>query len=226
MPDYSETIVVDASPRVVYDHWRRFEDYPSFMSDVVEVRELGGGRLLWRGHVGDDDAVWETEVVDQAPETGLSWRSINGPSVAESVELTDLGDGRTRVTWTRRRERDKDDLGELFLGAFGADTTTLRGNLEQFKRRVELRSVAEGTGERAIGATRDRGAAVVRGEAPGIGPATGPEGSQGTTPPAGSAFDTNLSAPGAVTATPEPLPPGFTGNRGTANAPADGAGIN
>ncbi|HMQ35017.1 MAG TPA: SRPBCC family protein [Chloroflexaceae bacterium] len=225
MPDYRESITVDAPPQVVYDHWRRFEDYPAFMSDVAEVRDLGGGRLVWRGRVGDDDAVWETELTDDAPGERLAWRSVSGAPLAETVELAEMGGGRTRVTWTRRREREQGDLGELFMGAFGHEPAALKGNLELFKQRVEGRAaVAAATGdarERSVGATDDGGAAVARGEAPGVGPAVGAETATGEGPTLGA----GMSAPGAVTSTPEPLPPGYTGNRGTASAPSDGAGI-
>ena len=41
------TIDIAASPDSVYDVWSRYENFPHFMSHVIEVRDLGNQRCIF-----------------------------------------------------------------------------------------------------------------------------------------------------------------------------------
>src|SRR5207237_4727639 len=45
--DVQKTINIAAPVETVFDFWRRYENFPHFMTNVREVRDLGGGRSHW-----------------------------------------------------------------------------------------------------------------------------------------------------------------------------------
>src|ERR1044072_2955131 len=44
-----ETVEVKASPEEAYEMWSRFEEFPRFMANVLEVRKTGGRTSQWGG---------------------------------------------------------------------------------------------------------------------------------------------------------------------------------
>lgn len=95
-----KTIHIAAAPEAVFDMWSKVENFPHFMSNVHEVRDLGGGRSHWtvRGPAGvpvEWDAVMNQSV---RPEL-LSWNSEPNASVQHTgtVRFEPEGTG-TRVS--------------------------------------------------------------------------------------------------------------------------------
>jgi uncharacterized membrane protein len=81
----------------VYAFWRRLENFPLFMKNVVSVTERGGGRSVWvaRGPAGETWQ-WESEILEDRPGELLVWRSLPGAEVHHhgAVRFQDAPAGR------------------------------------------------------------------------------------------------------------------------------------
>lgn len=74
-------IIVDAPVDIVYAAWHNFENFPSFMHNIEEVRVVSGGRSHWKakGPLGTT-AEWDAEMTLDENERAIGWRSIAGSS--------------------------------------------------------------------------------------------------------------------------------------------------
>ncbi len=94
------TIDIAASPDVVFDVWSRYENFPHFMSQVTEVRDLGQNRSHWivQGPAGQD-VEWDSVLTVSERPHRLAWRSEPNASVDHegAVLLESAGEG-TRAT--------------------------------------------------------------------------------------------------------------------------------
>jgi uncharacterized membrane protein len=94
------TIDIAASPDAVFDVWSRYENFPHFMSQVIEVRDLGENRSHWvvQGPEGQD-VEWDTVITVSDRPHRLAWRSEPNATVDHEgvVLLEPVGNG-TRAT--------------------------------------------------------------------------------------------------------------------------------
>jgi len=98
--DFSKAIHIDAAPDDVYDLWTHYENFPHFMSHVVEVRDLGRGRSHWvvRGP-GGSEFEWNAVLTEQTRPHRLAWRSEAGAEIPQSGSIQfEPHRGGTRVT--------------------------------------------------------------------------------------------------------------------------------
>lgn len=98
--DFSKAIHIDAAPEDVYDLWTHYENFPHFMSHVVEVRDLGRGRSHWvvRGP-GGSEFEWNAVLTEQTRPHRLAWRSEAGAEIPQSGSIQfEPHRGGTRVT--------------------------------------------------------------------------------------------------------------------------------
>lgn len=95
-----KSIQVDAPIDQVFDFWSHYENFPRFMSNLVEVRNLGNGRSHW---VVDGPAgtrfEWDAETTRFEPMRVLAWRSLPGSSVLNTgdVQFREAGTGKTQI---------------------------------------------------------------------------------------------------------------------------------
>jgi uncharacterized membrane protein len=91
-----ETIHIAATPETVYDAWRNYENFPRFMSNVKEVRDLGEGRSHWTvsGPAGTE-LEWQAMLTEDERGRMLAWQSMPDSMIehAGSVEFIPEGDG-------------------------------------------------------------------------------------------------------------------------------------
>jgi len=96
-----KSIDIKASPEAVFDVWSRYENFPHFMSHVVEVRDLGQKRSHWivRGPAGAN-VEWNAVLTQSDRPNILAWKSEPGADVQNSgsVRLEPDGRGGTRAT--------------------------------------------------------------------------------------------------------------------------------
>ena len=83
--DFEKSIHIDASPEEVYDAWTNYENFPRFMSHVVEVRDLGRRRSHWvvKGP-GGSEFEWNSVLTEQSRPHRLAWRSEPGAEIPQS----------------------------------------------------------------------------------------------------------------------------------------------
>ena len=94
------TIDIAASPDVVFDVWSRYENFPHFMSQVTEVRDLGQNRSHWivQGSEGQD-VEWDSLLTASERPHRLAWRSEPNASVDhEGIVLLEPAGKGTRAT--------------------------------------------------------------------------------------------------------------------------------
>jgi uncharacterized membrane protein len=86
--DFEASIHIDAAPEEVYDLWTNYENFPRFMSHVIEVRDLGRRRSHWvvRGPGGSEFA-WNSVLTEQSRPHRLAWRSEPGAEIPQSGSI-------------------------------------------------------------------------------------------------------------------------------------------
>jgi uncharacterized membrane protein len=67
MATIEQDIDIDVPVDVAYAQWTQFEDFPQFMKNVKEVRQLDDTRLLWTAEVAGREHTWEAKIVEQEP---------------------------------------------------------------------------------------------------------------------------------------------------------------
>jgi len=86
--DFEKTIHIDASPAEVYELWANYENFPRFMSHVVEVRDLGRRRSHWvvKGP-GGAQFEWNSVLTEQSRPHRMAWRSEPGAEIPQSGSI-------------------------------------------------------------------------------------------------------------------------------------------
>src|SRR2546423_975637 len=96
MAHVEKSIEVQRPVDQVYAQWTQFEEFPEFMENVDEVRQLDDKHLEWKAKVAGIERRWKAEIVDQKPNKMIAWRSISGDQNDGKVEFQPI-DGRTMV---------------------------------------------------------------------------------------------------------------------------------
>jgi uncharacterized membrane protein len=121
--EVQKSLEIGAPVEIVFDFWRRVENFPRFMSNVREVRDLGGGRSHWvvAGPAGVP-VEWEAEVTETTPNRVLAWRTVPGATVAHAgiVHFAPTPSG-TRVEVRLSYAPPGGAAGHAVAALFGAD---------------------------------------------------------------------------------------------------------
>ena len=121
--DLEKSIHIDASPEEVYDLWYNFENFPRFMSHVVDVRDLGRGRSHWivQGPAGYEFE-FESVLVERTRPRRLAWRTEPGSEIQNigSVEFRPERGG-TTVTVRMSYTPPAGVIGHGIAALLGAD---------------------------------------------------------------------------------------------------------
>ncbi len=140
-----EHITINRPRDELFQIWRNFEQLPDYADDLESVTALGDGRTHWVAHIpGGKRVEWDSEMVNEIPGELIAWKTVGNPDVAHagSVHFRDAGSGATEVRVIVDYEPPGGRLGALvnaFTKLFGqSPAQKIRGNLEDFKRRVEL----------------------------------------------------------------------------------------
>jgi uncharacterized membrane protein len=138
----SESITVDVPVRTAYDQWTQFEEFPSFMDSVHEIRQLDDKRLHWKADVFGKTVEWDAEIVEQIPDRRIAWRSTTGKPNSGAVRFEPLSASRTRIVleMSYTPEGAMETVGDML----GAVCMEARGNLKRFKEMIEARGTETG----------------------------------------------------------------------------------
>ena len=132
-----ESIEVNVPVSTAYNQWTQFEDFPKFMENVREVRQLDNKHLHWRATVAGKEVEWDAEIVEQIPDKRIAWRSISGPPNAGAVSFHKISPNTTRVTLKIGYEPE--GAVEQVGDALGAVRMEARSSLLRFKEMLESR---------------------------------------------------------------------------------------
>lgn len=99
--DIQQTLFVQAPLSRVYTFVSSYESLPLFLSDVLEVRDLGGGRSRWVvGAREGGRAAWNVRIVERVQDRVLVWRSERGTELEHAGVLRFRAEGAgTRIAF-------------------------------------------------------------------------------------------------------------------------------
>ncbi len=122
--DFHKTININAPVERVYEFWKNPHNFPHFMTNVREVRDLGNGRSQWTvaGPAGLS-VKWNAVVTELIPNKIIAWKSEPGSAIANAgIVRFDPNDGAgTRVTVRMSYNPPAGAIGHAFAKVFGAN---------------------------------------------------------------------------------------------------------
>ena len=137
-----EVVSVNVPVRVAYDQWTQFEEFPTFMDSVHEIKQLDDKRLHWKADVMGKPIEWDAEITEQIPDNRIAWRSTTGTPNSGIVTFEPLSNTRTRITLELTYEPQ--DAVETVGDMLGAVRMEAKANLKRFKQMIEQRGEETG----------------------------------------------------------------------------------
>ena len=121
--EIEKTIRIDAAPEKVFDLFANYENFPRFMSNVIEVRDLGDRRSHWvvKGPAGSHFA-WNAVLTEHSRPRRLAWESEPGAEVQQSgsIQFEPIHSG-TRVTVRMDYQPPAGAVGHALASLLGSD---------------------------------------------------------------------------------------------------------
>jgi uncharacterized membrane protein len=142
MPTVEQSIEVEVPVRTAYDQWTQFEEFPTFMHGVKEVRQLDDTHVHWVAEIGGQQEEWDAEITEQHPDERIAWKATSGKSNAGVVTFHRLEDHRCKIML--QLDWESDGMIEKLGGLLGQDDRQVKGDLERFKELVERRGAETG----------------------------------------------------------------------------------
>jgi hypothetical protein len=143
-----QAIEVSAPLHTVYEQLAAFENYPRFMSGVRQVTPIGHDQTHWIMDVDGKRREFDAQITERSLDERVSWSTMEGPLLAETITLRPMGETRTQVV--AQLEADiaflmpSDRHGQQSLNRrLKADLTTFKGLVESGA--LGARSVPLGT---------------------------------------------------------------------------------
>ena len=122
--DVHKTINITAPVNQVHEFWSRFENFPRFMSHVVDVHDLGEGRSHWTvaGPAGAPIR-WMAEVTRAEPNEMIAWKSVAGALVSHAgiVHFRENPDRSTQIDVQLTYSPPAGLIGHAVAAFFGSD---------------------------------------------------------------------------------------------------------
>jgi uncharacterized membrane protein len=143
MAHIEKTIEVEKPVEQVYAQWTQFEEFPRFMENVEQVRQLDDKHLEWKAKVAGTARQWKAEIVEQQPNRMIAWRAITGDRNDGKVEFQPV-DGRTRVRLAIDYDPPAGIAGEVGDTLVQATPGRVESDLKRFKQYIEKRDAPTG----------------------------------------------------------------------------------
>jgi uncharacterized membrane protein/osmotically-inducible protein OsmY len=123
--DLHESIHIAASPEAVFDAWRNYENFPRFMSNVKEVRDLGDQHSHWVvSGPSDTQLEWDAVLTESDRGRMLAWKTLPGSMIHHTgvVQFQPEDDG-TRVSVSMSYLPHSTRTGRTAMSVFNGDPT-------------------------------------------------------------------------------------------------------
>jgi uncharacterized membrane protein len=92
-----QAIEISAPLHTVYEQLTTFENYPRFMTGVEQVTPIGNHRTHWIMDVEGKRREFDAEVTELAFDKRVSWSTMDGPRLAETLTMRPLDDTHTQL---------------------------------------------------------------------------------------------------------------------------------
>ena len=97
MSTIEETIEVRVPVTTAYNQWTQFEDFPTFMEGVEEVRQIDDTHLHWRAQIAGKAKEWDAKITDQSPDRCVAWTATDGAGNGGVITFHPVSGDRTQV---------------------------------------------------------------------------------------------------------------------------------
>lgn len=153
--DVQKTITINAPVGEVYAFWSMYENFPRFMSRVLEVRS---GKDPKQSHwkVAGPAGVpveFDAEITRAIPNHMLAWRTLEGAPVAHAgiVRFDPEAEGRTRVHIRMSYNPPAGWFGHEIAAAFGVDPkSSMDADLVRMKTLIETGHAPHDAAQRIV----------------------------------------------------------------------------
>jgi uncharacterized membrane protein len=140
MTKIKKDITVGAPVDIVYAVWRNFENFPSFMGNIEDVRVSSDRLSHWKakGPLGVA-AEWDAEITLDKPDQAVGWRTVEGASsviTAGRVNFKRMGE-RTKLDVTIEYAPPGGPIGDLVAKIFSNPEKHVEEDLERFREVIE-----------------------------------------------------------------------------------------
>jgi len=99
MYSVEETVEIAVPVRTAYNQWTQFNSFPRFMTVVKKVEQVRPALVTWTLAVGPLRREFQAEIVEQEPDSHLTWRSLERRTVHRGeVSFRPTPAGGTAVT--------------------------------------------------------------------------------------------------------------------------------
>ncbi|MGW4276917.1 SRPBCC family protein [Streptomyces seoulensis] len=143
MHTVEETVEIAVPVRTAYDQWTQFKTFPRFMTVVRRVEQVRPAVTAWRVGVGPVRGEFEAEILDQEPDSHMTWRSLERrPAHRGEVRFRPTAKGGTALTV--RIETEPRGVAGRLTGVPGVAGRVLRAELGHFKEFIEGLGEASG----------------------------------------------------------------------------------
>jgi len=142
MASIEQSIEIAVPVSTAYNQWTQFEEFPSFMEGVKEVRQLDDTHLHWVVEHNGQQYGFDAEITEQRPDERVAWRTVDGKSHAGVVTFHPLDDQHSKVMV--QIDWQPEGMLETLGTVVGADDRRVRSDLQRFKEMIESRSSETG----------------------------------------------------------------------------------
>jgi uncharacterized membrane protein len=122
--DIQKTITIAAPVEEVFDFWAHQEKFPLFMSNVREVRKIGGNQYHWTvaGPAGVS-VEWDGEITKFVPNELIAFESLPGSTIEQAgiIQFSSTSEDQTRIDIRMSYNPPAGALGHLVAKVFGSD---------------------------------------------------------------------------------------------------------
>jgi uncharacterized membrane protein len=163
MSTVRESIEVAVPARVAYEGLSHFENYPQFMSGVINMTPLTNTTAHMVLDLAGNRAEFDACITESRPGEFLCWEAMDGPQVSETMRLEAVDETHTRITAELQLDAQQlmpseKHAGEILNRRLKADLTGFKRFLEEHNT---MRPPAKMPMNKANPATVARGIAAV-----------------------------------------------------------------
>jgi len=131
-------ITIARPPHEVYRFWRDLEQLPQFMTWVESIRDMGAGISHWKVKTPAGVTIeYDAEIIEDAPNQRIAWRSLPGASVPNEGSVTFLDAPGGRGTEVIVEMRVAAPLGKTIAGS------EAQGDLHRLKQVLECGEITK-----------------------------------------------------------------------------------
>lgn len=136
MPRVEKMLELQASVERCYELWSRFEDFPSYMHDVREVRRTGPDLYHWLARAPRGQQYeWDMRVVQRQENRQIGWESISGIGHSGTARFEPADGGCRMQLWIELNLPGA--AGEVFAKVGQDVEQQVRATLRNFKQAAE-----------------------------------------------------------------------------------------